>query len=52
MRLIQDDTVVMSKEMIVSEPRVRLIDIDTWNNALIRWNEACNQQVELIANNR
>lgn len=46
------DTVVMSKEMIVSEPRVRLTDIDTWNNALIRWNEACNQQVELIANNR
>lgn len=46
------DTVAMTKEMIINEPCIKLIDIDTWNAALTRWNEACNQQIEFTANDQ
>ena len=39
--------VSMSKTMTIDNPRIAISNIDTWNTALAKWNEACNQQIEL-----
>lgn len=40
-------SVTMVKELTITEPRIKTSDFDLWNSSLAKWNEACNQQIEL-----
>lgn len=40
-------TVVMRKVVEINNPLLQLSDMDSWNNAVSQWNNACNRQVEI-----
>ena len=42
------DKVTMVKTVVVRQTRLPLGSLDEWNRTIAGWNEACNNQIELI----